>query len=208
MRQEELQHIFQDLKTEHHKLTSGTKVERMLAELIIHRMEEAKLGNPARSWQDNCKRFPDIAKFTPYRYIGKVENALIFEDEKNGIEHHEDGGNSVEHHEDGSCSTDDEVQGKEPPSTGLLESIQRRVIDPFKAAITRPKGERVKSRSEIIKRTLDSVETGIKDRQRKMADELLRWRDAQIGDWEGELRWGPPAPANALAHLTARPCTR
>jgi len=119
-----------------------------------------------------------------------------------------DAANGIEQHEDGSCSTDDEVQGKEPPSMDLLGSIQRHLFDPLKAAISRAKGERVKVWTETIKSTLDSVETEIKNRQRDRADELMNWRDAQIRGWERELCWRPPGPANGLAHPTNRPLTR
>ncbi|KAK0613247.1 hypothetical protein B0T14DRAFT_605814 [Immersiella caudata] len=195
MRREELQRIYQDLKDAHHKLTSGTDYERQLAEFITHRMEAAKLGNPAHSWQDNCTRFSGIAELTPYRYIGKVENALRLVDAANGIEQHEDG----------SCSTDNEVQGREPPSIGLLGSIQRHVFDPLKAAISRAKEERVKLWTETVKSTLDSVETEIKNRQGKRADDLMSWRDTQVSGWERELGWRPTAPANGLARPTTRP---
>ena len=172
MRREELKHIFEDLRDARDTLANGDDQELKLIRYINSCLRERKLGDLTLSWEKNLNssEFPDLAKLAPYRYIRRVEEALFPEEPKSKAP----------------FDPAKEMTGfKDTPHTGVADTVLGGIKDLFRSSTPAAKWERLKK--EKINAILDSIEKGIKDRQKNMATDLRRWRNDEVQRWTGEL---------------------
>lgn len=172
MRKEELKHIFEDLRDARDTLANGDDQEMRLIKHINTRVREKKLGDLTMSWEKNLNspEFPDIAKLAPYRYIRRVEEALLPEEPKSKASF------------DPARDMDD-YRGT--PHIGVTDGLLDGIKDLFKSSTPTAKWEKLKR--EKINTMMDSIEKSIKDRQKDKATKLRQWMNNEVQRWAREL---------------------
>jgi len=188
MRGEEIRNILEDLKDANHILALEGDPRQVvdLARDIRSLLKAAKLGDLAKSWKKNldCPEFAELANLAPYRYIRRVEKVLLPE-EYTSIRS-DRGKPSAE-------ASRHAYTYKDTPHIGVSKKLHHHWVDFVTSSA--PKCETLR-RAEIQK-MMDTVENGIRERQKLKAVELREWRDQEVRCWKDELEKSEPVTGDA-----------
>lgn len=176
LRFEQLEDIWAGLMREHYLLYYR---DRELATYIHERLEKANLGIITHDWAWNCAKHPDLREYTPYRYIRKVEEALLPKSKVRA--------DGKRPHDVNQAAFLEEEEGRDSPHVNIWTLTRRYVIEPLlKSSAAKPKVDGTTWADEIGL-ILQSAEDGIKAKQKQKAEEMMEWTHNQVRIWEAEL---------------------